>query len=352
MKNNNVMGVVFANVHDDLIRELTEVRSTASVPFGGRYRLIDFPLSNMVNAGISKVGVIPKYNYHSLMDHLGSGKPWDLDRKSGGLSILPPYVTSNVSMQTGHIDSLSTIMSYLRGSKEKYIVMCDADVIGNINIENILKDHYSSGADITIAYKNGPLPKSNRDIMSFEMNDCGRVTKIRLSENYGVKGALEENMSRMWRDVFAAKVDSLKIHGYEVKEFALVIDGTESYANANFALLNPKIRAELFNPERPIYTKNRDDAPTRYGLNSAVKNCLIADGCVIEGEVSNCVVFRGVKIEEGAKLSNCIIMQDSIVKKDADLKYVITDKNTEITEGRALCGAPTHYMSIRKSATV
>ena len=372
MKNNNVMGVVFANVHDDLIRELTEVRSTASVPFGGRYRLIDFPLSNMVNAGISKVGVIPKYNYHSLMDHLGSGKPWDLDRKSGGLSILPPYVTSNVSMQTGHIDSLSTIMSYLRGSKEKYIVMCDADVIGNINIENILKDHYRSGADITIAYKNGPLPKSNRDIMSFEMNDCGRVTKIRLSENYGVtcdfsldvvvmerallmdlvKGALEENMSRMWRDVFAAKVDSLKIHGYEVKEFALVIDGTESYANANFALLNPKIRAELFNPERPIYTKNRDDVPTRYGLNSSVKNCLIADGCVIEGEVSNCVIFRGVKIEAGAKLSNCIIMQDSIVKKDADLKYVITDKNTEITEGRALCGAPTHYMSIRKSATV
>ena len=154
MKNNNVMGVVFANVHDDLIRDLTEVRSMASVPFGGRYRMIDFPLSNLVNAGVSKVGVIPKYNYHSLMDHLGSGKPWDLDRKSGGLSILPPYLTSDVDMDSGHIDSLNTVMSYLRGSKEKYIVMCDADVVGNIDISKMLEAHFATDADITIAYKN------------------------------------------------------------------------------------------------------------------------------------------------------------------------------------------------------
>ncbi len=372
MKNNNVMGLVFANVHDELIRELTEVRSMASVPFGGRYRMIDFPLSNLVNAGVSRVGVIPKSNYHSLMDHLGSGKPWDLDRKSGGLSILPPYVNSEVSLETGHIDSLSTVMSYLRGCKEKHVVMCDADVVGNIDIEKMIKSHIEKEADITIAYKSGPLPKSNRNIMCFEMEKSGRVNKIRMSENYGVscdfsldvvvmervllmslvKKAREENASRWWRDVFLTSVDTLKIYGYAVKEFAWVIDGTESYANANFALLNPKVRNELFTPERPIYTKNRDDVPTRYGLNSNVKNSLIADGCVIEGEVTNCIIFRGVKVEEGACLSNCIIMQDAIIRRAADLKYVIADKNTEITEGRALCGAPTHYMSIRKSAKV
>ena len=312
MKINNVMGVVFANVHDDLIRDLTEVRSMASVPFGGRYRMIDFPLSNLVNAGVSKVGVIPKYNYHSLMDHLGSGKPWDLDRKSGGLSILPPYLTSDVDVDAGHIDSLNTVMSYLRGSKEKYIVMCDADVVGNIDISKMLDAHFESKADITIAYKNGPLPKSKNDIMSFEMDKDGRINKIRIPENFGVtcdfsldvvvmervllmdlvKTAREENMSRRWRDVISSRIDQLKIYGYAVKEFAWVIDGTESYANANFALLNPKVRAELFASDRPIYTKNRDDVPTRYGLNSKVTNSLIADGCVIEGEVNNCIIFQ------------------------------------------------------------
>lgn len=372
MKNNNVMGVVFANVHDDLIRELTEVRSMASIPFGGRYRMIDFPLSNLVNAGVSKVGVIPKYNYHSLMDHLGSGKPWDLDRKSGGLSILPPYVNSDIRIDTGHIDSLSTVMNYLKGTKEKYIVLCDADVVGNIDISKMLSAHFESGADITIAYKNGPLPKSNRDIMSFEMDKDGRINKVRIPENYGVtcdfsldvmvmertllmtivKDAMEENMSRKLMDVISSKIKQLKIYGYAVKEFAWVIDGTESYANANFALLNPKVRSELFAKERPIYTKTRDDVPTRYGLNSKVKNSLIADGCVIDGEVTNCIIFRGVHIEEGANLSNCIIMQDSIIRRAADLKYVIADKNTEITEGRALCGAPTHYMTIRKFSKV
>ena len=372
MKKNNVMGVVFANVHDDMIHDLTEVRSMASVPFGGRYRLIDFPLSNLVNAGVSKVGIIPKYNYHSLMDHLGSGKPWDLDRKSGGLSILPPYLTPEVSMYAGHIDSLNTIMSYIRSSKEEYIVLCDADVVGNIDISKMLNAHFESGADVTIAYKNGPLPKSKNDIMSFQMDKSGRIVKIRLPESYGetcdfsldvvvmkrtllmelVKTAREENMSHKWSDVISAKLDELKIFGYAVKEFAWVIDGTESYANANFALLNPKVRAELFTNERPIYTKNRDDVPTRYGLNSKVSNSLIADGCVIEGEVTNCIIFRGVKVEEGASLSNCIIMQDSIIRRAADLKFVIADKNTEITEGRALCGAPTHYMSINKSAKV
>ncbi len=372
MKHNNVMGVVFANVHDDLIPELTKIRSTASIPFGARYRLIDFSLSNLVNAGISKVGVIPKYNYHSLMDHLGSGKPWDLDRKSGGLSILPPYVTSQVSIYTGHIDSLHTITSYLKWSKEKYIVMCDADVVGNIDIEKMLESHFENKADITIAYKKGPLPKSNSDIMCFDISKDQQIKKIRMSDNYGmecffsldvvimerellmclVREAREENLSRLWREVFAAKVNALKIFGYEVTEVAWVIDSTESYANANFELLNSKVRFELFNNKRPIYTKNRDDVPTKYGLNAKVQNSLIADGCFIEGEVTDCVVFRGVRIKEGAKLFNCIVMQDSVIEKNAYLKYVITDKNNCISEGRILCGAPTHYMTVRKSAKV
>ncbi len=372
MNTNDVMGLVFANVHDELIRELTAVRSMASIPFGGRYRLIDFTLSNLVNAGISKVGVIPKFNYHSLMDHLGSGKPWDLDRKSGGLFILPPYVKSALQVNTGHIQSISDVMSFLTHSKQKYVVMCDADVVGNLNIEEMLAEHEMKGADISIAYKTGVLPKNNSDIMSFEMNGDNRVTKIRMSANNGVtcnfsldvvvierallisliNTAKEENAAHLWRDVFQPKVDILKIYGYEVKETAWVIDGTESYAKANFALLDPAVRRELFNAERPIYTKIRDDVPTKYGLNSEVSGSLIANGCVINGTVKNSIIFRGVKVEEGAVLENCIIMQDCIIKKNASLRYVIADKNGEITEGRELCGAPTHFMFINKSAKV
>ncbi len=372
MTNNDVMGLVFANVHDDLIRELTAVRSMASIPFGGRYRLIDFSLSNLVNAGISKVGVIPQFNYHSLMDHLGSGKPWDLDRKSGGLFILPPYVKSALTVNTGHIQSINDVMSYLTHSNQKYVVMCDADVIGNLNIADMLNEHYNKGADISIAYKNGVLPKSHSDIMSFDMNDDKRINKIRMSTNNGVtcsfsldvviiervllisliKTAMEENAAHLWRDVFQPNVDRLKIYGYEVKETAFVIDGTESYAKANFALLDPEVRKELFNSERPIYTKIRDDVPTKYGLNSEVTGSLIANGCVIDGTVKNSIVFRGVKVEAGAVLENCIIMQDCVIHKDANLKYVIADKNGDISEGRELCGAPTHFMFINKSAKV
>lgn len=372
MNRNDVMGVVFANVHDDLVSDLTAVRSMASIPFGGRYRLIDFSLSNLVNAGISRVGVIPKFNYHSLMDHLGSGKPWDLDRKSGGLSILPPYLTPEAHLISGHVDSLDSIRNYLERSKEKYIVLCDADVVSNIDLQKMLDSHFKNNADITIAYKHGKLPKSHRDIMSFEMDENKKINKIIMSDNFGsvcdfsldviimqrtmimelVRTAREQNASNLWQDVFQPRVNSLKIFGYEIKECAWVIDSPTSYAQANFSLLDPKIRNDLFAVQRPVYTKVRDDVPTRYGLDSKVSDSLIADGCVIEGRVENCVIFRGVRIEKGAVLKNCIIMQDTVIKNNVNMDCVITDKNVTVSDVRNLCGVPTHYMFIKKHAVV
>lgn len=372
MKTNNVMGVIFANVHDDLVSGLTAVRSMASIPFGGRYRLVDFPLSNLVNAGISKVGIIPKYNYHSLMDHLGAGKPWDLDRKSGGLYILPPYLTSDVNLHSGHIDSLDGIKNYLSHAKEKYIILCDADVVGNIDLKKMLNSHFENKADITIAYKNGELPKSHRDIMTFETEENGRITDIKVPEEPGsicdfsldvvimerlllmqlVAQAKEKNLKHLWQDVILPGVNDYKIYGYNVPECAWVIDSPESYAKANFALLDPEIRANVFDKERPIYTKIRDDVPTKYGLDSEVKNSLIADGCVIKGKVKNCVLFRGVKVGENTVLENCIVMQDTEIGNNVRMKNVIADKNVVVGENQELCGASTHYMYIRKSSTV
>lgn len=372
MNYGSVLGIIFANVHDDLVAELTANRSMASIPFGGRYRLVDFPLSNFVNSGICKVGVIPKYNYHSLMDHLGSGKPWDLDRKNGGLYILPPYLKPGAPNNPGHIESLDSIKSYLSHSKEEYVVLCDADVVCNFNLKEMIKHHIDTGADITIAYKHGPLPKNHRDIMSFEFAEDNRITKILMSDKAGtecdfsldiiitkrrfimdlVDSAIEENHRHMWRDIFLPGVDTLKIYGYEITAPTWVIDSPESYASANFALLDHKVRSEFFAQGRPIFTKVRDDVPAKYGLNSKVENSLIADGCVIEGTVKNSVLFRGVKIAAGTVVENCIIMQDNQIGKNVNMKYIISDKNVTVCDDRQLCGAETQYMIIRKSATV
>lgn len=372
MRANEVMGIVFSNVHDDLMRELTEKRSMGSVPFGGRYRLIDFSLSNLVNAGIDKAGVITKANYQSLMDHMGSGKHWDLDRKKGGLYILPPYGSGDSGIYTGHVDALYNVMHFLRSSKEKYVVLCDSDVVCNIDLEPMLDAHAEKGADVTIAYKMGRLPRNHQDIMSFAFGKDDRIIDITLSTEIEedcafsldivviertllmklITDAAARNYTSLARDVFQRQADRLQIYGWEVTGYAVVMDCTETFVKANMDLLNPEIRAELFTRERPVYTKTRDDMPSKYGLGSSVSNCIIADGCVIDGTVSNSVIFRGVTIGKGAVIENSIVMQDSIIGENARLNYVTTDKNVTVGAGKALSGTDTYPIFIKKGSLV
>ena len=372
MKNEKIMGIVFANVHDSFLPELASNRAIASIPFGGRYRLIDFPLSFLVNAGVSTVGVITKFNYHSLMNHLGSGKAFDLDRKNGGLFIFPPYLNREMSADAGHIKSLESIMTHLYKAKEEYIVLCDSDVLANIDIKEMFSFHKEKGADITVAYKKGSLPKTKGDIMVFEKSKNGKITSITFpleSEKEIlfsldivimkkslliklIKDAAEKNLRHIWRDVFMPNVNALEIYGYEVLSPAFVIDSKESFAKANFSLLSSETRNALFSENRPIYTKVRDDAPTRYGPFSSVTESIIADGCVIEGEVENSVLFRGVKVEKGVRIKNSIVMQDNVIKKNASLKFTITDKNVSVGEGVELCGSENLYLYIDKNKEV
>lgn len=372
MTHKKLLGIIFANVHDEFLPDLTVNRSMASIPFGGRYRLIDFPLSCLVNAGVSTVGIIPKVNYHSLMDHIGSGKAWDLDRKSGGIFILPPYLKARMSTNPGHIESLDSIMEFLKKSKEEDIILCDADVVGNIDIRDMYQNHKEKGADISIAYKKGVLPHNKGDVMAFETEPDGRITKIMLPRSAEkelsfsldivimkrelviklVNEAMENNSLNMWKDIFMPKVNELKFYGYGVSSPIFVIDSKESYAEANFALLNPEIRREIFTPSRPIYTKVRDDVPAKYGLSAVTCNSLVADGCIIEGTVKNSILFRGAKVMKGAVVENSIIMQDTVIEENAALNYVITDKNVVITKDTDLKGAVSHFMYISKSTKV
>lgn len=372
MRKTNVMGIVFPNVHDNLMGEMTELRSMGSLPFCGRYRIIDFSLSNLVNAGISKVGIVTKTNYQSLMDHIGSGKAWDLDRKSGGLYFLPPYSNTEAKVYEGHVDGLFGAMTFLASSSEEYVVMCDCDIITNFDMSNMIKRHIKSGADITIAYKKGVMPHNFHDVMAFEL-DGDKVTDIKFSSSNTADSCIslditimsrkllidiiqtgyESNFTSLARDVYKPSLGKLDIRGYEVTEYTAIMDSPETYAKISAEIVgNPEIRRQLFCEARPVFTKTRDDMPTIYGLDSEVKNSLIADGCVIEGTVKNSVLFRGVKIGKGAIVENCIVMQDSVIEDNADLQYVTLDKKVKVTTGKTLRGTETYPIYVRKRAEV
>ena len=372
MRKNNVIGIVFPNVHDEFMGEMTEQRSMGSLPFCGRYRAIDFSLSNLVNAGVSKVGVVTKNNYQSLMDHIGTGKSWDLARKSGGLFFLPPYSNTEAKVYKGHVDGLFGALKFLDNSSEEYVVMCDCDIITNFDMGAMIKKHIDSGADITIAYKKGVMPQNNHDVMAFEL-DGDKITDIKFSATDTtdrcvslditimsrellktiIKDGYEHNLTSLARDVYKPSLQMLDIRGFEITNYAAILDSPETYAKVTAEVVgNPEIRRQLFCKERPVFTKTRDDMPTIYGLDSDVKNSLIADGCVIEGTVKNSVLFRGVKIGKGAVVENCIVMQDSVIEDNADLQYVTLDKKVTVTQGKTLRGTETYPIYIRKKAEV
>ena len=372
MRGNNVLGIVYSNIHDESLSDLTNSRTMGSVPFGGRYRLIDFPLSNMVNCGISKVGVITKSNYRSLMDHLGTGKPWDLSRKREGMVILPPFNNASSGMYRGRIEALKGIMGFIHNSKEELVVLSDSNMICNLDLQDMFNFHEDSGADITIAYKHGNIPHNLKNVMAFNMDEDSHINEIALDLKFDgefnfslnviimrklllerlVNDANSHNWDNFERDIVQRNVEKLKIFGYQVNTFAVSIDSTQSYYDATMSLLKAENRKMLFSPERPIYTKVRDDMPTRYGLGSSVKNSLVADGCIIEGEVEGCILFRGVRIGKGASVKNSIIMQGSYISDNASLNCVIMDKSVVVKPKMSLSGAPVYPIYIGKGITI
>ncbi len=373
MRVNKAVAVVFTNAHDKLLSSMTESRSIASLPVAGRYRLIDFTLSMLVNAGIEKVGLVTRSNYKSLMDHLGSGKPWDLDRKNGGIYLLPPYVFGESGLYRGHIDALHGAISFLQNSNEEYVVLCDADMVINFDLREMLSQHIKTGADITVAYRRTVIEKSDHELPVYTFDGNNRVKEVIITNglpeenNYGfnimiidrrrlielVEKCSADNRVSISRDILQPNTDTLKINGYEVGGYLKLIDSVETYVDFHSELLGSSdVRREIFNPKRPVLTKTRDDMPTKYGLDSDVTSSLVADGCRIDGRVKNSVIFRGVTIEKGAEIENCIIMQDTVIGKGASLKYVTADKDVSVGDGSELSGSAAYYLYIPKGKKI
>ncbi|MBT9625902.1 glucose-1-phosphate adenylyltransferase subunit GlgD [Ruminococcus bicirculans] len=369
----NVLGLVFANMHDTTLGDMTKNRTMGSVMFGGRYRLIDFPLSNMVNSGISEVGVITKSNYQSLLDHLGSAREWDLARKKGGLYILPPFGNVESTLYRGRIEALYGAMSFIKHSRAKYVILSDCDVVTNIDYKPIVAAHIESGADITAVAHTGVY--SSEDIKTstvFNVDADKNVTSVLINPDISgtcttslnvlvmsmdflietVNDAMARGNVSFERNILQEKCRELKIKIYEYDNYFSKLNSPESYFKSNMALLEPENARKLFVPKRSIYTKVSDNAPVKYDLDSKVSNSLIADGCIIEGEVENSVLFRGVKVGKGAKVKNCILMQGTVVGDNAELNYLITDKNVSICENHILTSSPQYPMYVGKGASV
>jgi glucose-1-phosphate adenylyltransferase len=376
--NADALGIIFPNTYDSLIPELVSERLMASIPFAGRYRMVDFILSSMVNSGIGNVSLIVRKNYHSLMDHLGSGREWDLTRKNGGLNIVPPFAQKNIKMYTGRVEALASVLEFLKDQKEKYVVMSDANIAVNFDFKAFMDAHIASGADVTVAYSQEEIPAgamSRNEIgtnmyYSFDI-DNGRVVKLDIcSKEAGIQNfsmniyimdreLLIEQISNAYlhghsyfeRDILAPQLDTLNVQAYKYDGYLARICDLKSYFDENMKLLDEDNLDGLFARDS-IYTKIRDDNPTRYIGEARVKNTMAADGCVIEGEVENCVLFRGVRIAKGAKVKNCVLMQDTVVEEGAKLEYIISDKDVSFTAGKELRGSDSFPVYVAKHQTV
>ncbi len=376
--NADALGIIFPNTYDSLVPELVSERLMASIPFAGRYRMVDFILSSMVNSGIGNISLVVRKNYHSLMDHLGSGREWDLTRKNGGLNIVPPFAQKNIKMYTGRVEALASILTFLKSQKEKYVVMSDANIAVNFDFKAFMDAHIKSGADITVAYSKDEIPAGVRkkdDVtadmyFTFDIKD-GRVVKMDInSKENGVKNlsmniyimerellikqintAYLHGHSYFERDILATQLDTLNIQAFCHDGYLARVCDLNSYFEENMKLLDEANLDALFSGDS-IYTKIRDDNPSRYIGNAKVKNVVAADGCVIEGEAENCMLFRGVKIGKGAKVKNCVLMQDTVVEDGATLEYIISDKNVTFTANKELKGSDSFPVYVSKHQTV
>ena len=367
-------GIIFSYEKRSGLRELTEARMPASVPFGGRYRLVDFILSSMVNAGITDVGVVLQGNYQSLTIILGSGKDWDLSRKHGGLRLLPAFaddeIVGGVREFRGKMEALAGVRSYLEGIRQKHVVLADSDLIINIPLQDVYQAHIASGADITAVCTSNV--DSDADVTFFRLDDAGRVkeTLFPLRDRTGCHRSLEiyvlskelllklvddcmsHDLTSFRSAVLQAQAPSLHIQGYVWDGYAAQIRSVKEYYERSLELLDPSIRREVFPAGRPIHTKERNDASTYVDPAGVCCNCLVADGCTIEGTVENSILFRGVSVAKGAEVKDCILMQDTAVSRDAVLRHVIADKDVVVKEACTLMGTANYPMSIAKGSKV
>ena len=370
MATNKILGLIFANTNEKHLPELTAYRSTGSVPFGGKYRMIDFPLSNMSNSGINNVGIVAKSNFMSLMDHVGSGSAWDLARRRSGLSILPPYGEHSFATL---VETIFNLHGYIEHGDEEYVLIAPSDCVHNMDYNKLFRFAEKNHSDITFVFIKRAVTEITDDFRCIlDVDDDGKVSKIMASPvdnsicnlDIGimlmkktvlmalVRQAMSESKYSFVRDVLQKSLDRHRVYAYEFDGYCEIIGSVKEYYDANMKIMDRDTRYALFNSKRPIYTKVRDDAPSRYGLNSNVKDSLIAQGCVINGIVENSIISKGVYIGHDAVIKNCIIMQDCVIGDQPQQTNLLADKDVNVARAPQLHGTQHEPMYIAKRSIV
>lgn len=372
----NVLGLINLHENEELLKELTRQRPLAAVPFGGRYRLIDFVLSNMVNSGIVTVGIVVKHKYRSIMDHLRSGKEWDLARKRDGLFILPPPDHTHYanSIYKGDLEHFHTHVDFLERSTQEYVIVAGSHTIYNTDYREAFRYHLAKQADITILYKDEQSAPGKQYSLATALTvaDDGRVSDIHVATGRIASGLICLETFIMRKDLLlqiiedciargeydfvkegiVKRMDQYRIYGFPFTGYMAKINSVQAYFRANMDLLQPEVWQDLYLKSGPVYTKVKDEPPANYRDQAAVGNVLVANGCVIEGRVENSVLFRSVKVHRGAYVNNCIIMQKCEIGPNAVLENVICDKDVRISGAKRLIGDRNYVMVIEKGMMV
>ena len=368
----NVMGIIFAN--DATIGTLTDKRTMASLPFGARYRQVDFALSNLTCAGVRHIGIISRHSYQSLMHHIGSGEEWGLELGEGGLEFLTPFAQSTQDVYRGKLDSLNTAMDFLTFGDDEYAVLIDSAIVSNFDLNAVIAAHVASGKDVTVVTKTG-ICNGEKDIdLALKLGENGEIVDIvcnsKASADYlasmdvfvaskpwlinMVEQTVAHGKSHLDRDLIMGgwQDGTVSVNTYAFEGIALYNESQEEYYANTLSLLDKDVRADIFGGAHPVWTKVRDRVPCYYGEDVEMENVLIADGCVIEGEVEDSVLFRQVTVEEDAEVENCIIFNDCVIGKGAEVKYAILDKDVVVTAGAKLCGTKNNPIIVKKGQIV
>ncbi len=372
-----ITGMIFADEYDVDIPGITDKRALAAVPFGARYRVIDFTLSNMMNAGIKNMGIITTQNYYSLMNHVGAGEPWDFNLKRTKLMFLPPFSTEDVqSVYNNRLEAMQANVRFLRQqSTDKYVLITGNNYIANIDFAAMVEAHEAAGARITALYsKDTRNIKEKDEFTLYQLDEEGNLKDVliqkevlegtvmapdvylmeRLDLVHVLEQTIRERKNSFRVDVLKEAIDNGdKVLAYCAPETLFMIDDNVSYLKSSLDLLDEGNRKALFKKENaPVITRVKDSAPTRYGKDAVVTNSLVADGVTIEGEVHNSIVFRGAVIKKGAIVENSVVMQDVSVGEMARLNYCILDKNAIINDGRMLSGYVTHPFYVEDKSVI
>lgn len=367
----DAMGLILAENRKLSLGELTQKRALAALPFAGRYRLIDFMLSNLVNSGVTSIGVVTFNKYRSLMDHLGSGKAWDLSRKDKGLFILPPNVLSDSIASGGDIGDMTAVLDLLRTSHPSYVILCSANNVFTTTFDDFYKKHIESGADVSMLY-NQDGPETSRVATILQTDRSGWVKEILIgpeskpNAKYALGVVLmrrqlliellTESIARGEHDFSMDSIlrrhTHLRILAQGYDGICLKIHSVESYFSATMQVLEKSVRKSLFWSDLPVYTKVKDEAPSHYCCGCEVSNSMISDGCRVYGRIEDSMVFRAVTVGARASLKNCIIMQDSYISEGCELENVILDKACFLRPGVKLVGQAAYPVVIGKGAVV